>query len=224
MLSHRMLKDFAVPATVVVLGTAHLALSQRRHRQRQELLAADLHDGILADIIRSPETDPAWSANFDPWVKPGEDAEYFTLQRWLEWYRRGLLAGVVTVSQMKVNADGFMALRGGSLMWALTRDARWEQSSDTRSGRLFWHLINEAFRGAGGEDDHAEAISAVRERRTVASAERAVRRQRLRASEAVKANASFVSHHLLAATGDLTAWFRSQTGPTPRRAHTRCTT
>lgn len=156
-MSHRS-PSIPISLTVAVLGTAHLLLADRHHRQRQELLAMQVHSDLLADVIRDPETDRAWSSQYEPWVKPGEDPKFLTLNRWLEWYRRGRRAGVISTSDLKVNLTSFMRLNGGTLMWALTREKRWQQSAPTKSGRKFWHLVDTAFRAAGGERAHAELI------------------------------------------------------------------
>ncbi|MEU8963438.1 DUF6082 family protein [Streptomyces sp. NPDC048491] len=154
-----------VSLTIAVFGTAHLLLADRHHRQRQELLAMQVHNDLLADVIRDPETDPAWSSQYEPWVKPGEDAKFFTLNRWLEWYRRGHLARVISTSDLQVNLTTFMKLDGGTLMWALTREKRWQQSAPHRLRRRFFRRVDTAFRKAGGEITHADLI---REQRAAA--------------------------------------------------------
>lgn len=123
----------------------------------------DIHSQILGDEIRNPEISANYSSAFSQWVKPSQDAEMFVLQRWLEWYRRGLLAGTLTVEQLQVNLTNHMTREAGALMWALTRDHRLSQSVGSRSGMRFWGLADNAFIAAGGEITYADVIREQRE-------------------------------------------------------------
>ncbi|MFD9789497.1 DUF6082 family protein [Streptomyces sp. NPDC059070] len=87
--------------------------------------------------MANPDLDPAWSTVHAPSVTPGQDAQFFTLQRWLEWYRRRWRAGAISSDQLRENATTFMTLDGSSAMWALTRDNRWLQCGGDRASRFF---------------------------------------------------------------------------------------
>lgn len=70
----------------------------------------------------------------------------------------GHRAGVISTSDLQVNLTTFMKLDGGTLMWALTREKRWQQSAPHRLRRRFFRRVDTPFRKAGGESTHAELI------------------------------------------------------------------
>ncbi|OIK02562.1 hypothetical protein BIV25_02990 [Streptomyces sp. MUSC 14] len=131
------------------VGTAGLWLAERRHRQRLVLHAAELHQGLLADITSDPEHLEIWTTNG---LSGEENVRLVHCNRLVSFLSAKHRVGLLDKAALRVQARALMERAPYRVYWARFGAFREEEAMD-RIDHAFNSILDDEY--AAAADDTA---------------------------------------------------------------------
>lgn len=139
-------------ALIAALGTAHLVLSARQHRQRLTLDAATMHANMLTEITADAESPDTWYLPSDgpreqyvPSIRVNKLVSFLSMK-----HQVGLIKG----DGLRANAEWLMERPDARAYWARWRDHRLNTARGGKDLR-FVSALDDAYYDAKEDVDPA---------------------------------------------------------------------
>ncbi|MDO0936557.1 DUF6082 family protein [Streptomyces sp. DG2A-72] len=139
-------------AVTAAASTAHVVLSERRHRERIALTAARIHQRLLADQIERPELRTMWGS-----LEPLDEAEqtmHLHRNAWVSMWELMHRLGLMPAAEVRSAAESLLTSPEGRAFWKRVREDRMPAAKNRREYR-FHTLIDGVYQDMTGELLHA---------------------------------------------------------------------
>ncbi|MDF3140978.1 MULTISPECIES: DUF6082 family protein [unclassified Streptomyces] len=135
------------------VGAAGLWLAERQHRQRLVLHAAEMHQGLLADVAANPEHRAIWATNG---LSDEENVRLVHCNRLVSFLSAKHRVGLLDKATLRVQARALMERAPYRAYWARFGTFREEEAMD-RIDHAFNSILDDEYTAAA---DDTEPVAA----------------------------------------------------------------